>query len=113
MASEESSELLAYREKVLGLLREREQRMQQIEEEYSRIRGLLKKNNIHIVARSGSVDKLIAAEKNRRQLQAKNESLKLDIEKVRVEVQQARERLEMVESELLEIQNIQGDDCNG
>lgn len=101
-AQEGQAESDGYRQKVLLHLKEREQRMQEIERELLQVTFRLKECGVQRLARLGNVEKLLRGEKHRKQLHEERVRLNGLLEEARREVQSARERLEMIEEELRE-----------
>ena len=100
--SDEMRELEAYRDKVLHHLREREQRMHDIERELQQILSTLKGCSVQRFACAGNVEKIIASEAHRKNLSSQKTSLKTRLDDARNEVKLARERLDLAEVEIRE-----------
>lgn len=101
--SDEVRELEAYREKVLHHLREREQRMHDIEKELQHVLSTLKGCSVQRFARTGNVEKLMASEGHRKNLSNQKSELRTRLDDARNEVKLARERLELAEVEIRDV----------
>lgn len=99
-ANEEVRELEAYRDKVLHHLREREQRVHEIEKELQQILSTLKGCSVQRFARTGNIERLMASETHRKSLSQQKTALKLRLDEARTELKLARERLDLADSEI-------------
>ncbi len=96
----EREELERYRQKVLHQLKEREQRMQEVEKGLLQVAFRLKECGVQRLARQGNVEKLMRGEKQRKDLNSERDRLSRLLDEARADVHLARERLEMAEEDL-------------
>lgn len=108
--SEELRELEAYREKVLEHLKEREQKMQEIEREISKVTFMLKEYGVQKLARTGDARAIMRGENFRGGLNRERARLVRKLEEARGDVALARDRLIMADAELLEARQSSGDE---
>lgn len=101
-SEDELRELLAYRDKVLEHLKEREQRMQEIEKEFSKVVFMLKEYGVQKLVRTGDVRAIMRGEAFRGSLSKERDKLNLKLTEARTDVALARERLVLADNEIVD-----------